>query len=1060
MGEDPRGLRLREGIHISDQVYDLTLISSSRDKAPIIAKEIADNLSNLGFVLQERMKVSCQRIQRYYGMTQGEDGSCRLEVVPQTFGMGPGEDEGMWKAQFKQMSCPDHMVPNLEVDDRTYYARGYTYGQFDLAVLQTLPNEQWSCRNRATLGTQAGNAFKDVISIPLFRVKHCRGPVKKQDGVRDPSRLAFDKPLVLLTLVRFPSMYRDQCPYPQNERPGECQKMLTCLRSTHLQRFCDRILGLDAERRTIAPFTDVNNHRCELFLTLSESFPAMLKSEFDDFDQVNEFLRDLRSLVDLVAETSSIVVLNEKHLADTTGRYDVTLDKPNTYGLLLKLGTAQTGRETILEVQKTIWRNVLKDELGDRSDTGSKEELEAINEHVEVLQQGYDWDVYIRFKSAHLTRVARTITKTIRGVDNVEQAVTIPYWELPESDAKDNPPRPRRDSSEKADRVKAQKAKCPVTDWEADPLSSSDHEGPLPALPPWPKIAQEDLHLDALNNSLYNLRYDAEWVQSINALLGKAWMANLKPVNTFNLINDTIERVFHRVDTDVERLNDLFKMKIASHRALSRSIALAAEENPDTEPDFEALNRHDQKCEEIKEEIKRIWASSRGSAQRLDAAKKNLTMLAGEFNGRLEGRQITSIALTDPRFGEQAGVIDLVMYATDRLMTSYCGSRKHTKNKDNTDNTNNEQIWRGVVSTSQGQDFHIYPSHQILYLPMNYKLHCFGKPLITAHEAAHQILFDVWKRHPLRPVRRKLAAFWYKLHNQAIVNVRTTYSRIVRASRRLGDAKNERLAHSVFGEVFGKLMRGRRMNLFYESEVLVDLLAGLIAGPAYFAGTVQTWYQPARTRSEAPWQGTHPPDWLRLCLGAKLAEVMGWNQELWKLDRLFHNCMHHEELTSENIRYYQAHLKGLQPKPEEPQYYFRDPKFFIIKALYDDGGTLMKELERWMNRHFDGLAFYPECTGVPPADVVEHIDEYCQRLSVSMFYDDALQMDAPLRYIAAASILEPMERPAYPHGRVLLSLAYSSASDDPLSALPRPPRESSDVSGRPLASSSSATLAR
>jgi len=60
-------------------------------------------------------------------------------------------------------------------------------------------------------------------------------------------------------------------------------------------------------------------------------------------------------------------------------------------------------------------------------------------------------------------------------------------------------------------------------------------------------------------------------------------------------------------------------------------------------------------------------------------------------------------------------------------------------------------------------------------------------------------------------------------------------------------------------------------------------------------------------------------------------------------------------------------------------------------------------------------------------DITKATYEYCQEIARRIGYDDELILDAPQRYVAAASIMWPVVRPTYPSGRIIHSLFYSIA---------------------------------
>lgn len=1069
-----RRVRRRKELHVSNRLYDLLLLTTYQSRhpvrtiGPIDLDELNKELPEVSKKVQEWMKERCTKTPDFYDVPKDEDDGeirgCRIDVESDLRKWKGEEPREYWKFPHKNMRCPEKMLSWLEGKE---LARGVTFGQFDLAILHPSPHEYWSCCHRALLSAlKDGGMINEVVSIPMLRVKHSRGyedeerkeEEERKKGVEDLMEVAFERPFVVLTFVRFPSFLQNRCSVVDDtKKPDSCNKDPLCLRSRHLRYFADHILGLDiSDEPRVEPFRDPGEgNRLELFITLCGSFPALIKAEFDKFDQIHDYLRKLRQRVDLVEDTCSIIAVNSTHLApsgdDSEQDAPFTSDDLITFGLLCNLVSqvydqkqkrmkVKSYTEVAREIRSMLLEELILPEireeiLGSREEKRrspgfdekeKKKEEEEVRRRIKFYSRAYDWDLFLRIETRNVIKLMDLIMTKVRANDHVYQAATIPYWDGDQyREHSQTSSSGKFDINKHLEELNEHLERCKVLRESIRPRPQQDDEDEKDEDKKLEHLINSDLDLpgyrhpkapevmsraaDALNNVLYNLKFDFEWLLGYVILLEKAWCANLSPeVISFKLLRSMVKECRDDCLKETRRLN--------KHREYIKKADNSAVRN---------------------RLLAEVWNLIERVRKKKYTIKEIVSSLAGEYDSMLEGRQITSIAETDPRFGEKAGVIDLAMDAADRLMREYCGIRKNGNGPRQTE----DHPWQGLVSTSAVADFKIYPRFQLLKLPMDFKFHVHGKLLMLAHEAAHQILYWEVQKSEMTDKGKTDKVKTVMVDPEVPLSPKKTFHEIWCAAhdRAIEFAKKLDSDRAIIEE----LEKRKDKQIFQESEIFVDILAGIIAGPAYFVAFSQS---SSLSPTSKPMR-YYPPDWIRLLLIRKVMTVLQWADDTWDLDGKFEQFFCHEEAL---VFAYTPIYKNGQPRKlvellrryfeEDPadapeamikmiigpgNRYLDDPKFFLAKALMSDKGKLLMQLYNWAEEHYDNLTFIPKKYSKKP-EIRYRVTEYCQVLAERLALNDELVLDAPLKYIAAASVLSPVSRPAYPVGRILLSLSYSS----------------------------------
>ncbi len=93
---------------------------------------------------------------------------------------------------------------------------------------------------------------------------------------------------------------------------------------------------------------------------------------------------------------------------------------------------------------------------------------------------------------------------------------------------------------------------------------------------------------------------------------------------------------------------------------------------------------------------------------------------------------------------------------------------------------------------------------------------------------------------------------------------------------------------------------------------------------------------------------------------------------------------------------------------------------------------IIKNIIIWGDTHFDDVWFFPSPNDddfqLKRSEISRRIYNYCAGISWNLFSENSLELTAPPKYIAAASMIDPISRPFFPTGRLLHSIYYTESN--------------------------------
>ena len=542
--------------------------------------------------------------------------------------------------------------------------------------------------------------------------------------------------------------------------------------------------------------------------------------------------------------------------------------------------------------------------------------------------------------------------------------------------------------------------------------------------------------VDALANRIYNQKFDLELIFAYLLQLEAGWTMHLltHPLRTFDLLLKSLKNIY-------ENLKKLSEDK----------IYLDEVKNPNDK--------------------KEIWRKFSDTVDGISSLKETISDLITEYNDKQEGSQIAWMTAPYLRIGQRAGVIDLYTEGLNDLFKEYCG--RFFKVID---------LWKGLVTPSSGRDFSIIPIFQVLHLPVDIKFHVHGRLPIMAHEAAHFIFWclfeapdsshfitkekelnDALKNHPgfsnrdklESEIRNKVKDFKDSIWEEMFSRAKKEAERVLKY-----DEDSKMLVIKNIEKVKRRLERDQQIRPG-SLEFLVDLLAGLLAGPAYFKSFGLLYYQASpsfhkESKGKKQILHTYPMFyWVRIYLGilswGKGDQRKGWLEDYWELPSYFDDAIAKVEIEEAmDIKSYSKYLRdsviekfedGIGFKEERTPEFFTDYNTYLINAFFfrdEEGNCLLNLFINFFEKFFDKNFFFFEKNGGIICDDASTSEKRsitmnckrkskeCLRIASQLVFDNKIILEGRLKDISAASIMPPIKRPVVPSGRILHSLYYGT----------------------------------
>jgi hypothetical protein len=956
---------------------------------------------------------------------------------------------------------PDMLDPSISHDHVSIHDVAITFGKIDAMTILPVPHSYWSSIFRSYLLTRKiddmGSETEksehiDIINIPSHRIKY--GITKPQtdknhnkNDEEEITNISFKKPYTVFTFIQFPKTLIKYCDKKDcyiGDRP--------CLRKNHLKRLCKELLASDDvqfnKEIQNRGKNQENNPRIEFFLTFSCHYQGIIKAEFQNFDDIGEFLDKIKCLEAefLLSEIASIIGLNGKFLikkSEAEEKYDKAKNSDVDFAILLKLkGTEEstdqkgTGRKKVedyfydFEICRNEIESILKKSMGIKN--------------FKIFSRAFFWDVLIIVRVKKVYDFVMNVINELRKSPFVMHALSIPLWELGfytpgrESKLKEwkNKKKVKETKIYKIQGCKAWQERARQNFAERSDISKE-------ILALWekykkvvPRNVKKKENVDALANRIYNQKFDLELIFAYLLQLEAGWTMHLltHPLRTFDLLLKNLENIY-------KNLKKLCEDK----------VYLDKEKNPNDK--------------------KEIWRKFSDIVDGISSLKETISNLITEYNDKKEGSQITWMTAPYLRIGQRAGVIDLYTEGLNDLFKEYCGKF-----------FNVIDLWKGLVTPSSGRDFSIIPIFQVLHLPVDIKFHVHGRLPIMAHEAAHFIFWclfeapdssyfipknrelnDALENHPdfsnrdklNSEIRKKIKDFKDSIWEEMFSRAKKEAERVLK-----NDEDWKILVINNLEKVKGKLERDQQI-MPGSLEFLVDLLAGLLAGPAYFKSFGLLYYQASpsfykESKGKKQILHTYPMfSWVRTYLGillwGKRNQWKDWLEDYWELPSYFDEAIAKLDIEeAKDIRSYSKYFRDSEIEDFDPRTGFKKksvPEFFtdyntyLINAFFsrgEEGNCLIDLFVNFFKEFFDeNFFFFGDNGGIICDDAstsekrkttmnCRKKSKECLQIASQLVFDNKIILEGRLKDIAAASIMKPIKRPVVPSGRILHSLYYGT----------------------------------
>lgn len=998
-------------------------------------KERIDHFSGLSFsdkveeslvdlhntVFSDWMKNRCKVLSEFSGIEKNHrTGLCQLHLPSEISTEKPlGWSDGCRK----ELDCPNKGTEILEDTNQIL-----TFGKFDIAFLVPLPHAYWSNLFRTEFSEECV-ALGDFLSIPTSRVNWCNRI--KNNNIERYHRV-FPKtkkdalPIVAWTFITFPETVSKTCrkkgsKFCKSSPPFNIR--LCKRRGKHLLEMTNFIVGSgkDGEYkpkqksvRRLWPKSDI-----EMFLSYSTHFPVLLKAQFENFSQLDDYLNLLRESP-LISDTSTVLGVRKSSLWNaTTSDEDTT---PITTGVLIKSSCDDDS------------------ELAKRIKSAYDDQKKKSDEALEIYHRGYYWDLFAIAKNADISATSKFVIDHLNQnikhdpvLNNVHGTVTIPFWDIENEQTEQRRARPKYPNW--CDTPSIPRPLFVANRQNSELYASCRLMFPLK----WKSVSSEPPISNLLLRRFYNLKTDFEWLVGQTRQLGKGWMAQLKRGGL----------IFFRLTNEIE--NELLKEMVSLGEIIDDYLELST-----LVSDSKQLTE----CGNL------LWDVLHQYELLIQCQRTWLHYLRAEFNERTEALQ--AVTMTEPhiRFGERSGVTDMIHAAAYELLSDYAGKWDFEYN--GTGNRQPVQIWRGVVASSrEPSDFWISTPIQLLCLPSEFKANVHRRLPPLAHEAAHLLLYNVLS-HDTSYANLDLHRIWSEVCRKCVsltANVLQKFPSYTPGSPQHFNVVRELLeslqaqfvatkqfAGSISLENLTVLGNTELLNII-DSEILVDILGFLSGGPAVVASIAELGYVPGGTHDS-----THPPVWLRVFVGLELFRHLGLGashlpwlyRDFWRNREnrnfgIFESIMSHEKQAGESTSNYIQFLRngtidsslfkeiGALFKLAKDGYVdythpLLNEKIYIVSALMSAECSLLDEVIEWCIRHSDGFLFYKTTSPKLTRYRIRKVTKHVEKTALEILYNGKVAIDSPPRYISAASMHPVIRRPIYPSGALIHSLYYTWAS--------------------------------
>jgi hypothetical protein len=886
----------------------------------------------------------------------------------------------------KVMHCSSNQLNLEHLKSNT----AITFGKFDCLLPVCIPHAYWSGILRMNVAHKHP-VIGNFLGIPSSRIKHTWD--RENESVKDIFQVDCienqEQPFVVWTLVSF-----------QIERNNKREK-----RYTQLMRLVNSIVGSRANNEGLRK--KYPDNRIEAFLSYSTHYPLIVKAEFANIQEIEHYLTKLRGLQGVTA-TSSILGLKLKdleknnHLLNKTQFTNDLSEREIRIGMLLKI---QPGFENT--VKHALYHDL-------KSVLNESNELPIV-----FCDRPAYWDIFVLIKTNKIASVANYIIDYLSerklghlggypvNREALKGVVTIPFWstDSPDLIIPDHDPltKPTHNVHRRKNRdihyrliKKSKEIKSLFDECQKFFIESYDEQD-------YPPIA------DIVIRQFYGLKYDLEWLYSLAQQTYHAWDFYIKPA----------EETFYRIN---KVFGELFRKTIYKGKLVQANLIGSSKKNI-WKP---VLEMHD---------------------KRIGSIRHAIHCMASEYHTKLEGKQVSTMTEPHVLMGARTGVTDMFMDSLDLLLEAYANTWLKVPQPHPSFTAKHHKIWDGlvVVSTDLNQEYWIEPFIQVLSVPNEFKSHVHRRLLPLAHEGVHQLVHDMCSS---RFNDSDAQNTFLRIGKEIAFNCRDQIKQVISAFQNYWGGSNKCFR---FGRILTQLFeQDFKLDMdFYcrllRSEIIVDILSFLAAGPALASNYFELYYSPAQRFGRR-----HLPLWMRILSGLTVFESMGIPNNPWtettalgyKTDNnnesLRDALYKFETQANNNIKtVWNFVLNGFPENKIETNKLFTeysnsnhpllDSQVYIASALFMNDQYLLRKLIKWCNRFSHDFLFYP-LNGNNTLDMtqVEKIHEECWRIAIRLLYNEEIILTADVRQIAAATMLPIMRRPVIPCGRIIHSLFYAS----------------------------------
>jgi hypothetical protein len=600
--------------------------------------------------------------------------------------------------------------------------------------------------------------------------------------------------------------------------------------------------------------------------------------------------------------------------------------------------------------------------------------LKTENHQFEVdhfyLRTGY-WDFEAFLSTNNLGIAHETIIKKFNETPSIEDFILLPHWIV-----------------NKTDQIPIEREET-KTNWK-------DEKGNMCSLSSIVPISPNKFILDFSNDTIKNLykqwevmsqmlyesKFEIDWIYNNIYQLKNMWNIHLGTMgsHTFRFLEKSA----------FKNMENLILLIQIYHIWIKKPLEETKE-----------------KLEERKEEsFKLIWHPLKSIGEINTTLRYILILLTNEYQIRMEGQRLAQMTFPMASTAERSGISDLILSSYHRLAEDYFPSLKVMPLKEGNTNLNRKLNnffdffrWKGIVTAqapvpeeNELKNFYIDTNFEILFIPPEVKLQPMDKFLPLCHEIGHLIIGKIftvtWS--PYRLIYHPVFDEGIEKENDICIDLWGYILKI----------KNLILQMTKLNETFeNKKMEKKIKNININvEEITADVLGFFLGGPLFFITFSNFCYIPNLSNQKNINISYHSCNWLRIKVGLSLCNKFNLSNN-WKAP-----------LENEIARIEASESKEYLKKAKQA--------WRILEQC--DNNKFFEEIKNWLYDNFEEESLF-----FPSLIKSEEIFNRCKNISQRLAFSGEIVDDEKPKYVAAASLLQPLKRPFFPSGQLFLSLYYT-----------------------------------